>query len=155
MHQRIGEILDEKGTDVVRVGVDVKVIDAVTEMNRAKTGSVLVMDGDALAGIFTERDVLVRVVASGRSPQDTQVRDVMTPDPRSLTRTTTIAEAMGIMTRERKRHLPVLDGNRVVGLVSIGDVTKWMLRHLEQEVNDLAAYIGGPASVPPPSMNKA
>lgn len=126
------------------VSPSVTVMEAVAVMNREKIGSVLVMEEGALAGIFTERDVLVRVVAAERDAARTRVEEVMTSEIVGVRLKTTVDEAMQIITAKRCRHLPVIDEDeRVVGLISIGDVTRWVVRDRENHIEELTAYITG------------
>jgi len=144
MSQRIGDILRRKGEDVYSVGPLATVIDAVNTMNDNHVGSVLVMEGGYPVGIFSERDVLVRVVAAHRDPRRTLVRDVMTTRLYTASPDDTLREVMKLMTDRRCRHIPVMDGDTLVGLISIGDLTKATQHNLRQEVRELSNYIGGP-----------
>lgn len=117
------------------------VSDAVAEMNRNRVGSVLVLEGGRLVGIFTERDVLRRVVGAGVDPQRALVADVMTAGVITIPPTATIEETMVIFTEKRCRHLPVLDQGRLVGTISIGDVTRWMADEHRAEAEHLKNYI--------------
>jgi CBS domain-containing protein len=141
MDTRINVIVDSKGGAIEFVGPDTAVYDAVALMNRQQIGSVLVLDGARLLGIFTERDVLTRVVGAGRDPLTTKVADVMTRKLVVIERTTTVGQALGLMSQRRCRHLPVVDGDRVVGLVSMGDLTRWIIRDQERAIVDLTDYI--------------
>ncbi|MDQ8208699.1 CBS domain-containing protein [Coraliomargarita sp. SDUM461003] len=114
---------------------------AVAEMNRQRIGSLLVKREGQVCGIFTERDVLTRVVSAGRDPSVTLVRDVMTEDFQSIRLETSVEDAMHIMTDRRVRHLPVFDDNVLLGMVSIGDVTRWLLKVNEMEAENLRRYI--------------
>lgn len=143
MKSTLGELLKDKGARVHRVAPGVSVAEAVDKMNRERVGAVLVMDEDALAGIFTERDVLVRVVGAERDPGQTIVRDVMTTGLVTVSPATTVEQAMVVCTEKRCRHLPVVDGGAVAGMVSIGDLTRWVTRHLEDSVRLLEDYISG------------
>lgn len=144
MNQRIGDILRRKGEDVYSVGPVATVIDAVNTMNDNHVGSVLVLEDGYPVGIFSERDVLVRVVAAHRDPRQTLVRDVMTTRLHTATLDDNLLEVMKLMTDRRCRHVPVMDGDTLVGVVSIGDLTKAMQHNLRQEVRELSNYIGGP-----------
>jgi len=144
MSQRIRDILRRKGEDVYSVGPLATVIDAVNTMNDNHVGSVLVMEGGYPVGIFSERDVLVRVVAAHRDPRRTLVRDVMTTRLYTASPDDTLREVMKLMTDRRCRHIPVMDGDTLVGLISIGDLTKATQHNLRQEVRELSNYIGGP-----------
>ncbi|MDH3201374.1 MAG: CBS domain-containing protein [Myxococcales bacterium] len=144
MNQRIGDILRRKGEDVYSVGPLATVIDAVNTMNDNHVGSVLVIEAGYPVGIFSERDVLVRVVAAHRDPRQTLVRDVMTTRLHTASLDDTLREVMKLMTDRRCRHVPVMDGDTLAGLISIGDLTKATQHNLRQEVRELSHYIGGP-----------
>ena len=144
MNTRIRDILRRKGEDVYSVAPLATVIDAVNAMNDHHVGSVLVCEGGEPVGVFSERDVLVRVVAAHRDPRKTLVRDVMTTRLYTAKPDDTLLEVMGLMTDRRCRHVPVMEGDRLIGLVSIGDLTKATQYNLRQEVRELSTYIGGP-----------
>jgi len=144
MNTRIRDILRRKGEDVYSVGPLATVIDAVNTMNDHHVGSVLVCEGGDPVGVFSERDVLVRVVAAQRDPRQTLVRDVMTTRLYTASPDDTLLEVMRLMTDRRCRHVPVMEGERLIGLVSIGDLTKATQYNLRQEVRELSSYIGGP-----------
>lgn len=138
----VSTLLEEKSSSVFTIAVDATVDAAVAEMNRHRIGSVLVRDvSEAIVGIFTERDILVRVVSAGLDPKTTSVRDVMTAQFKSITSDTSIEDAMQLMTNKRVRHLPVLDGGELTGIVSIGDVTRWLLKVNEMEAENLRKYV--------------
>ena len=143
MNTSISVLLDRKGANVFSVPLNVTAAEAVQEMNRHKVGAVLIMDGGQLAGIFTERDVLSRVVAAGLDPKTTPVERVMTREPITVASTTTIEEVMALFTNKRFRHLPVVDGGRLVGLISIGDILRWMVDLHRHEAEQLKQYISG------------
>jgi CBS domain-containing protein len=144
MSMRIRDVLRRKGEDVHSVGPLATVIDAVNVMNDHHVGCVLVIEGGCPVGIFSERDVLVRVVAAYRDPRQTLVRDVMTTRIHSASPEDTLLDVMRLMTDRRCRHVPVIEGELLVGLVSIGDLTKATQQNLHQEVRELSSYIGGP-----------
>jgi CBS domain-containing protein len=144
MNTRIRDILRRKGEDVYSVGPLATVIEAVNTMNDHHVGSVLVCEGGDPVGIFSERDVLVRVVAAQRDPLRTLVRDVMTTRLHTATPDDTLLDVMRLMTDRRCRHVPVMEGDRLLGVVSIGDLTKATQYNLRQEVRELSSYIGGP-----------
>ena len=143
MHTPLSEVLAKKGTDFYCVGTDVTVVHAVQEMNRRAIGSLLVVEQGELLGIFTERDVLVRVVDKGLDPAVVKVRQCMTKDPLTVSPDTSVEDAMVLVTRYRCRHLPVVEEGRILGLVSIGDLTRWAVRDREHEIDDLRHYING------------
>lgn len=134
-------LLSEKSTSVFCIPENSTVEQAVAEMNRHRIGSVVIKKGDQVCGIFTERDVLTRLVSSGRDSKTTLVREVMTQNFQSITPETSVEDAMQMMTDRRVRHLPVLDGGQLVGMISIGDVTRWLLKVNEMEAENLRRYI--------------
>ena len=129
MHEPIRTLLDEKGDDIFSISPEATVLEAVEEMNEKGVGAVLIMEGERLIGIFTERDVLRRVVAQHRIAKETRVAAVMTGALVVIKPTVSVDDAMAVITEKRCRHLPVLDGGKVVGLLSIGDLTRWVGRH--------------------------
>jgi CBS domain-containing protein len=136
-------LLKSKGRAVHTVSPESTVLDAVRKMNHERIGALLVMSHDELVGIFTERDVLTRVVDQVRDPSATRVAEVMTSQPVVVTAAATINEAMAIVSEKRCRHLPVVDEGKLVGLVSAGDLTHWVTRGHEYHIQDLVNYITG------------
>ena len=134
-------LLKEKSASVYSVAVNSTVAAAVAEMNSHRVGSVMVKDSERVVGIFTERDVLTRVVAADRDPNTTSVREVMTEKFKFIMRDTSIEDAMQVMTEKRVRHLPVMDGEELIGLLSIGDMTRWLLKVNEMEAENLRRYV--------------
>lgn len=122
---------------------NVSVSDAVAEMNRHRVGSILVLEGGRLVGIFTERDVLRRVVGAGLDPKSTPLAAVMTTGVITITPESSVEETMMIFTEKRCRHLPVIDNGTLVGTISIGDITRWMADAHRAEAEHLKAYITG------------
>lgn len=116
---------------------------AVEVINANKVGSVLVMDGQRLVGIFTERDVLRRVVGARKDPEKTRVAEVMTRELAVMKPGSTVEDAMTVISEKRIRHLPVVEDGRVVGVISQGDLNHWLIRNREVEVNQLVDYITG------------
>ncbi len=112
-------------------------------MNRHRIGCVVVLDGERLVGIFTERDVLQRVVGGGIDPQGRCITDVMSRDPITISPEATIDDVMTLFTDRRCRHLPVVAKGRLLGLISIGDVTRWMVDTHRAEAEHLKNYIAG------------
>lgn len=144
MNPPVTALLDRKAAGVRTVASSITVAAAVAEMNRHGIGCVVVLDGERLAGVFTERDVLRRVVGGGLDPDRTLVAQVMTANPVTIAPETTVEEAMEIMTEKRCRHLPVIDANgHVRGLISIGDATRWTVDSHRAEVEHLKSYISG------------
>lgn len=142
MNTKISAILGNKGSDVVSLGPADTVAEAVRVMNERNIGSVMVKDGDEVVGIFTERDVLVRVVGDRRDADATRVADVMTTRVVSIKPSMSVEEAMVVVTETRCRHLPVFDDDKnLVGMVSSGDLTRWLIRGQKAEIQDLVQYI--------------
>src|SRR3954467_15508068 len=143
MNAPITAILERKGKNVFSVPPSVSIAEAVAEMNRHRVGSVLIIDGNRLVGIFTERDVLRRVVGAGLDPKQTVVADVMTTGVITISPDVSIEETMVLFTEKRCRHLPVVEDGRLVGTISIGDVTRWMADSHQAEAEHLKNYIAG------------
>lgn len=138
------DLLAAKGWGgVVTVGPDVSVLEAARVMNERRVGSLLVIENDAVAGILTEKDVVYRVVAPGKDAAAVPVRDVMTPDVICIQPERPLEEIEAIMRQERVRHVPVVEGKALLGLLSIGDVTAWHAAKNAQEIEHLTAYIRG------------
>jgi CBS domain-containing protein len=137
----IAEILAEKGRDVVSVGSDATVFDAVKAMVDANVGAVLVSEGGEVSGIFTERDYLRRIAVEGRTSRETRVRDVMSSPVVVVTPQTTVDETMAIMSDRRLRHLPVMDGDSLAGMISIGDLVEFQSRQQSFQIQYLHEYI--------------
>lgn len=142
MHS-IRQILDGKTAQVVCVTEQTPVLEVIRLMAEHAIGSVLVMRGDTLAGIATERDYARKVILKGRSSQDTPVTDIMSSPVITVGPGEDIRRCMQIVSDRRIRHLPVVDDGRVIGLISIGDLLKWVIREQEQEIEQLQQYIAG------------
>jgi CBS domain-containing protein len=140
---RIEEILAVKTREVQTIASDATVFDAIKRMVEANVGSILVADGQTIRGIFTERDYLRRIVLEDRTSKTTQVSEVMTSRLVCVDPQRSIEECMAIMTQERIRHLPVMDGGTLVGIVSIGDLVKFLSMEREIEIRYLTDYISG------------
>ena len=119
------------------VGPDTLVTECVRIMSAKKIGALIVMDGEKLVGIFTERDALNKVLAAGLEPSRTKVSDVMTKDPYSIPPTTTVGEAMELVTKRRFRHLPIVKNGKVLAVISSGDLTHWLVKEQVGEVQEL------------------
>jgi CBS domain-containing protein len=143
MNTSISALLERKGSVVHSIAPTLSIFDAVAEMNRHSIGAIVILDGDRLVGIFTERDVLRRVVGAGLDPRRALVADVMTAGVITVTPETTVEQTMIIFTEKRCRHLPVVNGGRLLGIISIGDVTRWMADSHRVEAEHLKNYITG------------
>jgi CBS domain-containing protein len=138
---KIDSILREKSSSVYFVNEADSVSSAISVMNRAKVGSVMVLHDHQYSGIFTERDVLTRVLAEKLDPDITVVREVMTRDYVSIEENYTLEETMRLMTQSRVRHLPVFHKTLLIGMVSIGDVTRKLLEINQNEAESLRQYL--------------
>jgi len=136
----VRDLLARKGTDIVAVAPGTTVLEAARLMNGRGTGSVLVLEGKKLIGIFTERDVLRRVVAEQRDPSTTAVREVMTTSLITCKPETPVEECAGVMTQRRIRHLPVLGPDGLCGLVTSGDVLAFQFAEQEATLKHLSNY---------------
>ncbi|MCC7259228.1 MAG: CBS domain-containing protein [Gammaproteobacteria bacterium] len=139
----IEEILAVKGRSVYAIAPHRTVYDAIVLMAEKEVGALLVMEGERLVGIISERDYARRVVLAGKSSRDTPVRDVMTKRVLCARGTQTVNECMALMTAKRARHLPVLDHKHVIGVVSIGDLVKATIREQQFVIEQLQHYISG------------
>ena len=139
----LASVLQGKPSDLWHVGPDEIVFDAIQLMSDKNVGSLLVMRGKKLVGIFSERDYTRNVILKGRSSKKTSVHEIMTVEPVTVAPGATVEECFQIMTDRRVRHLPVLDGNEVVGIVSIGDLVKWIISAQSAMIDQLESYITG------------
>jgi len=139
----VSDILRAKGGDVLKIEKTATVFDAITKIVEANVGSILVTDGDQVVGIMSERDYLRKIAVQGRTSRDTQVGEIMSSPLIYVTPETTIEESMAIMTDRRIRHLPVVENDEVVGIISIGDVVKFQSREQSFQIKYLTEYISG------------
>ncbi len=137
----ICHVLAYKGHHIETIEPGASVLEAVQRMNARGIGSLIVTNGAGPVGIFTERDVLVRVVAAQADPRTLEVGQVMTTDLVTIDPMTSVAEAMSLITERRCRHLPVVDDGKLIGMVSSGDLTAWLTRDQQQTIYDLTDYI--------------
>ena len=135
------EILEGKAAGVLTIDAGASVLDAVARMVEANVGSLLVTEDGGIAGIVTERDYLRRVALEGRDDRSTPVREIMSAPLIVVTPETSVDECMALMTDRRIRHVPVVDGGEVVGLVSIGDLVKFRSQQQTFEIQYLTHYI--------------
>ena len=137
----VSEILQEKGGSLYRIDADASVLDAVRSMVDANVGSLLVTEDGEITGIVTERDYLRRVTLEGRDERETAVREIMTKPLVIVTPDTPVEECLALVTERRIRHLPVAEQGRVTGLVSIGDLVKFLSKQQSFELRYLHEYI--------------
>ncbi len=143
MNTPVSDILAHKGFQVHSVSPESTVKEAVQLMNEKKIGALLVVHDDKPVGMFTERDVLVRIVDAGKSPDATKVHEVMSSKLVTIKRSVTVENAMKIMSEKRCRHIPVMEDGKLLGMVSIGDLTRWLVREHESYIDNLLNYISG------------
>ena len=139
----VKHLLDSKGSDIVSIAGDASVLDAIKLMAEKAIGSLLVMDGDELRGIVTERDYARKVIVKGRSSESTQVDEIMTVDVVTARTDQTVTECMSVMSERRIRHLPVVDEGKVTGMISIGDLVQAIIADQQEEIQHLEQYISG------------
>lgn len=139
----VRQLLEAKSPEVIAIGPEAPVIDAIRLMAERQVGALLVMEGPALAGILSERDYARKIVLQGRSSKDTPVRDIMTSTVVTVAPGDSIDRCMQLVTDRRIRHLPVLDDGAVVGVLSIGDLVKAVIELQRQDIDQLQRYIAG------------
>lgn len=141
MAMKIRQLLKEKGHDILTIGPDDTVYDAVKMMADNNVGALLVMDGDTLRGKISERDYARNVILRGRSSSDTRVGDVMSQNVVCARPDQSVEECMAVMTDKSVRHLPVLEDKRVIGIISIGDLVKSVIRDQQFVIDQLEHYL--------------
>jgi CBS domain-containing protein len=140
---KVRDILRKKGGIVYSVSPDASVLDALKLMSEKNIGGVLIMDGQFLKGIFTERDYARKIVLKGKSSADIKIGEVMVTGLITVSSESTTSECMKLMTDRTIRHLPVVDEGKLVGLISIGDVVKAVIEEQQQVIQHLEQYIAG------------
>lgn len=138
---KVKDILRVKGNAVFSVEPSIMVIRAIELMCEKNIGGLLIVDNGKLEGIFTERDYARKLILKGKSSKDTPIRDLMTKSPFTVTPDNTIEDCMDLMTVKYIRHLPVVDGDKLVGLISIGDVVKQIIEEQKSIIEHLENYI--------------
>ena len=144
----VKEILQVKGYDTWSVAPDVPVYDALKLMADKNVGAVLVIDAGNLVGIMSERDYARKVILKGKSSKEIPVREIMTEKVLCMRPDQTIKECMALMTDKRVRHLPILEDDRLIGVISIGDVVNSIISDQEYVIEQLGAYIWGGTLLP-------
>jgi len=139
----INEILNSKGTQVWSVSPETMVFDAIQLMADKNIGALLVIEENKLIGILSERDYTRKIALKGKSSKQTSVREILSGQVIHATPDHTIEECMRLMTDHRVRHLPVLDGEKICGLVSIGDLVNWIISAQTTTIQQLQTYISG------------
>lgn len=136
-------LLKQKGGEVVTVDQEISVLEAARKMNEKRIGALIVVSGEQAVGIFTERDILTRVVAPQRSVTETRVSQVMTSPMACCTRATKIAECKAVMTEKKIRHLPVVEEGKLYGMISSGDVLANEVANQQSTISYLSEYLYG------------
>ena len=139
----VKHLLDNKGRHVISVAPDTSVLDAIKLMADKAIGSLVVMQDDKLLGIMSERDYARKVIIKGRSSETTHVAEIMTPDVITTSSSHTVNECMNLMTEKKIRHLPVVEDNQVIGMISIGDLVEAIISDQQEEIEQLEHYISG------------
>jgi CBS domain-containing protein len=137
----VRQLLDRKGRVIFSVEPEAPVLEAIRAMAAHHVGALLVMQAGELAGIVSERDYARKVILMGRSSADTPVRDIMSSPVLTVSLDDTVQRCMQLMTDKRVRHLPVIEGGAVVGMVSIGDLVKAVIAEQQQQIEQLESYI--------------
>jgi CBS domain-containing protein len=139
----ISQFLDHDNRQIFSISPDATVREALEIMSQHNIGALLVLDGTSLAGIFSERDYARKVVLKGKSSNDAKVSEIMTAKVITISTKHTIDQCMGIMTDNHIRHLPIVSGTTVLGLISIGDVVREMIAYQKSMIDQLQSYISG------------
>ena len=140
---KVKDILQVKGDAVVSVSPDTIIFDALSLMSKFNVGAVLVMDNDKLVGVFTERDYARKIILKGRTSLDTSVSEIMSDELITVHPEESIAECMVLMSDKRVRHLPVVQNGKLIGIISIGDVVKYIIEEQEVVIEHFKMYISG------------
>ena len=139
----VQHLLETKGGEVISIAPAASVFDAIKLMADRAVGSLLVMDGEKIIGIVTERDHARKVILLGRSSETTKVEQVMSTEVITATAEQSVRECMTLMTEKRIRHLPVVADDKVIGMISIGDLVQAIISDQQQEIEQLEQYISG------------
>ena len=139
----VSALLHYKGSEICSVPPETTVFEAIKLMADKNIGALLVMTGGKLTGVFTERDYTRKVALQGKSSRETRVREIVSTEVISVGLHHSVEECMKLMTEHRVRHLPVVEGAKVVGLVSIGDLVNWIISTQSAQIDQMAHYITG------------
>jgi CBS domain-containing protein len=137
----VRQLLQSKGSQVHSIAPDAKVIEALRTMAEKEVGALAVVEGGQLAGMISERDYARKVILQGKSSHDTPVREIMTAKVHTVELRHTVDECMALVTQKRVRHLPVVEGDRLCGMLSIGDLVKEVIAEQQQTIRELENYI--------------
>jgi len=139
----VKDILQEKGTQVYAISPDAKVYEALQLMADKNVGALMVMEGNRAVGLISERDYARKIVLKGKFSKDVPVHEIMTADIVRIGPDRDVENCMELMTDKRVRHLPVFENNRLIGIISIGDIVKAIIEHKEEIIEQLENYIKG------------
>ena len=139
----IKHLLDRKGRDIISVKPEISVLDAIRLMAEEGIGSLVVMEDQELLGIMSERDYARKVIIKGRSSESTAVSEIMTANVFTTSSSETVNDCMSVMTEKKIRHLPVVEDNVVIGMISIGDLVEAIIADQQEEIEQLEHYISG------------
>ncbi len=139
----VRDILQGKGNQIWWISPDATVYDALELMAEKNVGALLVLDGEKIVGIFSERDYARKIILKGKASKETFVEEIMTSEVTTVRPGQSVEECMALMTDKRIRHLPVLEGEKLLGLISIGDVVKAVISEKEFIIKQLETYIHG------------
>ncbi|WP_316734842.1 CBS domain-containing protein [Pedobacter aquatilis] len=139
----VKHLLDTKQVRIISVSPNSSVLDALKVMTDKNISAVLVMENENLVGIFTERDYARKIILHGKASKDTSIDEAMTPNPITISLNDSIDKCMEIMTEKHIRHLPIVVNNEVKGMISIGDLVKFIIADQKQTISQLESYISG------------
>lgn len=139
----VAALLDLKGRDVYTISPENTVYEAIERLAERNVGALLVMDGNHLTGVFSERDYTRKVALQGRNSKETRVYEIITGRIISAAPSTTIPDCLRLMAENRVRHLPILEGENLVGVISVGDLVNWIIRSQRAQIEQLSSYIAG------------
>jgi CBS domain-containing protein len=140
----VSKVIEKKGGDILAVPPDTVVFDAIKKMAERSAGTALVMEGDHLIGLISERDFIRKIYLQGKCKEPLSVSEIMSTEITTVSPDDQLENCMNIMTEKRIRHLPVLEDGKVVGIISIGDIVKFMAEQKDFEIKNLQSYISGP-----------
>ena len=139
----IRDILEAKGHEVYTISSDATVYEALSLMAEKNVGALVILEGETLEGLISERDYARKIILKGKFSKDTPVHEIMSREPVTVTLDHDLEQCMELMTNERVRHLPVVEQGRMIGIISIGDVVKGIIDHKEFIIQQLEKYIKG------------
>ena len=139
----VQDLLDENNRELIKIDPNQTVFEALTMLSKYDIGALVVMNGEILSGIFSERDYARKVILSGKSSKETFVKEIMTEKVKCISPQNNIEDCMKIMTESRFRHLPVLSNDEVLGIISIGDIVRETITYQKFIINQLEQYISG------------